>query len=250
MSRQVILAHVTTRGDVEKAEPWARRSPGRPAVPLDRIVATALQIVDDEGADALSMRSLAQRLESGTATLYRHFANRAALIAQVIDRVFGEVDLNAEEVSAAPWRESCQMVAQAMFDALSRHKRVAPLLVEQVPIGPNAMALREKGIALLLDNGFPAQLAVRSYATLSHYVLGFAIQLNGDGAAGQIDDAQLSAIFRGLDPSEFPATAAVADSMPVPLEDEFAFGLELILEGLSRLRGNRRGRRTAPRSAR
>ena len=40
-----------------------------------------MQIIDEEGADALSMRSLAQRLDSGTATLYRHFPNRAALIA-------------------------------------------------------------------------------------------------------------------------------------------------------------------------
>ena len=100
------------------------------------------------------------------------------------------------------------------------------------------MALREGGIALLLDNGFPPQLAVRSYATLSHYVLGFAIQLTGDNATGQLDGAQLSAVFHGLDPSEFPATAAVADFMPVPLEDEFAFGLDLILDGLSQLRSS------------
>jgi TetR/AcrR family tetracycline transcriptional repressor len=238
---------VTTRRDVEEAEPSARRSPGRPAVPLDRIVATALQIVDDEGAEALSMRVLAQRLDSGTATLYRHFPNRAALIAHVIDRVFGEVDLNAEVLSVAPWRQACQTVAQAMFDALRRHKNVAPLLVEQVPIGPNAMALRERGIALLLDNGFPPHLAVRSYATLSHYVLGFAIQLSGDSAAGQDDDGRLSALFRSLDPSKFPATVAVADSMPVPLEDEFVFGLELILEGLAQLRRSDSRRRTASR---
>ncbi len=238
---------VTSRRTVQEGEPSDQRSPGRPAVPRDRIVATALQIVDEEGADALSMRTLAQRLGSGTATLYRHFPNRAALIANVIDRVFGEVDLNAEVLRVAPWPQACQAVAQAMFDALSRHKNVAPLLVETVPIGPNAMALREQGIAVLLDNGFPAQLAVRSYATLSHYVLGFANQLRADSAAGQVVDAQLSALFRALDPAEFPATVAVADSMPVPLEAEFAFGLELILKGLAQLRRSDRRRRTASR---
>ena len=148
--------------------------------------------------------------------------------------------MNAEILSTTSWRRACHTVAQAMFDALRRHKNVAPLFVEQVPIGPNAMVLRERGIALLLDSGFPAHLAVRSYATLSHYVLGFAIQLSGDSAAGQVDDALLSALFRGLDPSEFPATVAVADSMPVPLQHEFAFGLELILQGLGQSRADRR----------
>src|SRR2546430_1768414 len=76
-------------GRVTTAARQTRRGPGRPCLPLDRIVATALRIVDEQGADALSMRSLAQALDSGTATLYRHFANRAELIAQVVDRVFG-----------------------------------------------------------------------------------------------------------------------------------------------------------------
>src|SRR5205807_4967419 len=98
-----------------------RRSPGRPPVPLDRIVATALQIVDDDGADALSMRTLAQRLDSGTATLYRHFAGRAGLIAHVVDRVFGTIELDAETVLSMTWQEACKAGAHSIFDALRRH---------------------------------------------------------------------------------------------------------------------------------
>ena len=67
------------------------RSRGRPAVPLDRIVTAALEIVDEQGADALSMRSLAQRLGSGTATLYRHFASRSELVSMVVDRMLEDV---------------------------------------------------------------------------------------------------------------------------------------------------------------
>ena len=233
----------TTRHPARQTEPSARRSPGRPAVPLDRIVATALQIVDEEGADALSMRTLAQRLDSGTATFYRHFASRAELIAHVVDRMFGEITLNTEELTAMSWHQAWRTVAHTMFDTLSRHKNVAPLLVELVPIGPNAMTHRERSIAILLDNGFSPHLAARAYATLARYVLGFAIQLNAPGITGQGDDVQLSATFRDLDRSLFPATIAVADSLPVPLEDEFAFGLELILNGLGQLRDSDRERR-------
>jgi AcrR family transcriptional regulator len=223
----------------------ARRSPGRPPIPLDRIVATALQIVDEEGADALSMRALAQRLDSGTATLYRHFAGRAELIAHVVDRVFGEAEFNTEEFGAMSWQQALQAIARTMFGALSRHKNVAPLLVGQIPIGPNAMALRERCIAVLLDSGFPPQLAARAYATLSRYVLGFAIQFSAQAAAGQPDDARQSAIFRSSDPSLFPATVAVAGSLPVPLGDEFAFGLDLLVNGLSQLSDSARPRRGA-----
>ena len=209
----------------------ARRSRGRPAVPLDRILATAVQLVDEEGAEALSMRTLAQRLESGTATLYRHFGNRATLITHVIDRVFGEVDLDAESLAGLSWDQACRTVAQAMFEALGRHRRIAPLLIEQTPTGPNAMLLRERCLAVLLDGGFPPDLAARAYATLARYVLGFAIQLTGSGN----DAEQARAHFHQVSPGEFPATLAVADSLPVPLEDEFAFGLELIVNGLRQL---------------
>lgn len=214
----------------------ARRSPGRPPVPLERIVATALRIVDEDGSDALSMRTLAQRLGSGTATLYRHFDNRAALIAHVVDRMFGVVELNGDELLAMGWERALRTLAHAMFDALARHRNAARLMVEQIPLGPNAMALRESCVAVLLDSGFPPRVAAYAYATLARYVLGFAVQVNGPGDAGRPDDTQAEAAFRSVDPDLFPATVAVAGVMPVPIEDEFSFGLDLLLIGLARLR--------------
>jgi len=208
-----------------------RRSRGRPALPLDRIVTTALQIVDDEGADALSMRTLAQRLNSGTATLYRHFSSRADLVASVVDKVFGAIELDVAALSGMAWQDACKVAAQSMFDVLSRHRNATSLLADDVPIGPNALAARERMIAFLLDNGFPPALAARSYATLARYVLGFAMQLNNSHAG--LGDATLAQIFHNLDPNQFPATRTVADSLPVPFEDEFAFGLDLIVEGLT-----------------
>jgi AcrR family transcriptional regulator len=198
---------------------------------VGRIVTTALQIVDADGAEALSMRTLAQRLDSGTATLYRHFSGRADLIAHVVDLVSGSVEVDDAQLRAMPWPQACKAVARSMFEALRRHPNVAPLLAEAVPIGPNAMAARERLIALLLDNGFPPALAARSYATLARYILGFAIQLANPPVAA--DDARLAQVFHDLDPDQFPATVKVADNLPVPLDEEFAFGLELIIDGLA-----------------
>jgi AcrR family transcriptional regulator len=204
----------------------ARRPPGRPPVALDRIVATALQIVDEDGADALSMRTLAQRLDSGTATLYRHFTGRADLMAHVVDRVFGAVELDRSNLAALGWQSACKAAAHNIFDALRAHRNVAPLLAERVPAGPNAMAARELFLALLQQNGFPPPLAARAYATIARYVLGFAIQ-DREG-----EDA--SQAFHDLDPNLFPATVAAAQCLPVPLDVEFAFGLDLIVDGLAR----------------
>ncbi|MER5204803.1 TetR/AcrR family transcriptional regulator [Streptomyces sp. NPDC002825] len=205
-------------------------------MPLERIVSTALQIVDDEGADALSMRTLAQRLGSGTATLYRHFDNRTALVAHVVDRMFGAVELNGDELRAMGWQQALRTVAHTMFEALARHRNAARLMADEIPLGPNAMALREHCLAALLDSGFPPRLAAHGFATLARYVLGFAIQVSGHGGGGQLDDAQVSAVFQSVDPALFPATVTVAGSMPVPIEEEFSFGLELLLSGLAHLR--------------
>ncbi|MGW2383335.1 TetR/AcrR family transcriptional regulator [Streptomyces sp. NPDC001658] len=205
-------------------------------MPLERIVATALRIVDEDGSDALSMRTLAQRLGSGTATLYRHFDNRADLIAHVVDRMFGVVELKGDELLAMGWERALRTVAHAMFDALARHRNAARLMVEQIPLGPNAMALRERCVAVLLGSGFPPRVAAYAYATLARYVLGFAVQATGHGGAGRPDDTRAEAAFRSVDPDLFPATVAVAGVMPVPIEDEFSFGLDLLLSGLARLR--------------
>lgn len=215
-------------------EPRANRARGRPALPLDRILAAAVELLDEQGVEALSMRSLAQRLESGTATLYRHFSNRSELVSMVIDHILGEVDVDAHAIAELPWQQACTVLAQHMFDALGRHGNVASLLIEYTPMGPNALAIRELCLTILLDNGFPPAVAAHAYATLARYVLGFAIQLSGSAVHGQ-QDAALSAAFHGLDPSRYPATVAVANDLPVPLEEEFAFGLRLVVAGLERL---------------
>jgi AcrR family transcriptional regulator len=199
------------------------------------MLAAAVELLDEQGVEALSMRSLAQRLQSGTATLYRHFSNRSELVSTVVDHILGEVDLDVHAIAELPWQQACTLFAQHMFDALGRHGNVASLLIEYTPMGPNVLANRERCLTVLLDNGFPPAVAAHAYATLARYVLGFALQLSGSEAVNGRQDAELSAAFHALDPSRYPATVAVADDLPVPLEEEFAFGLQLIVAGLERL---------------
>ncbi len=208
---------------------------GRPRRGIDRFVEAALEILDEEGADALSMRALARRLDSSTATLYRHFPNRAALLGAVIDRVLGEIDIEAQ---AGPWQQACHRIATSYFEALSRHRAVALLLADHTPVGPHAAMVVEHWLATLLDDGFPVHLAARSGAMISSYVQGFAIQLAGERSAAGLDDHALPAAAKRLNLDDYPATAAAirAGMSPLSLEDEFEFGLEMILGGLERAR--------------
>ncbi|WP_308124221.1 TetR/AcrR family transcriptional regulator [Mycolicibacterium xanthum] len=211
--------------------PSVRRSVGRPAIPVQRIIAAALRIIDDRGADALSMRSLAQQLNSSTATLYRHFSGRAQLVEAVIDYVLGMAIIGSDDAAMMTWPQSCRALSHNMFSVLSEHRNVAPLLVGYIPTGPNALARREAWIGLLLEAGFAPDIAVRAYATIAHYTLGFAMQLP---AESDPDGAEVHEI-RALDAARYPATSSVAHLLPMPLHDEFTFGLDLIIDGLGRL---------------
>lgn len=216
-------------------ESLRRGRPGRPPMDTERFVEAALRIVDEDGAAALTMRSLADRLNSSTSTLYRHFPNRAKLIAAVIDRVVGELDI---DTLPGTWREFCEGFVRGWFDVISRHRNVAVLMMDQIAEGPSSLAAREKWLSVLLANGFSLELAARSATTLGHYVQGFAIQLAGERAGSDLDDAAYDRIAEELDRRTFPALAEAirARVLPVPLDEEFSFGLELILDSLELLR--------------
>ena len=217
---------------VSVTAPAMRRPGSRQPLDPESILTAALDIIDTHGAEALTMRALATHLESGTTTLYRHFQNRAALIAAVTDRVLGKVNSDAPN---GTWQQVCKFLAQQLFDTLAAHPNLAPLLVEQPPKGLARLALREQFLAVLLRDGFTPHTAGRLYGTLSHYVLGFAVQLRAHAEVMSTLD------ISGADPVRFPATATTVASgvLPMTIAEEFTYGLDLIL-GIDRLDDHRR----------
>lgn len=204
---------------------------------VDRIIETALKLIDEVGAQELTLRMLADALSSGTATLYRHFNGKDELLALVADRILGEVRVAPEESAGKSWREAATVAAEAFHDTLCRHPRAVPLLAAQVPVGPNGLRARERLLTLFLSHGFSVRLAARAYTALGHYVTGFAIQQYGPGTPRPEDQVQLRGYYRSLDPAAYPATTAAADDLTsVPLQEEFRFGLELLLDGLEQAR--------------
>lgn len=207
---------------------------GRPALDTDHIIAAALRLVDEHGAQAFSLRMLADDLGSGTATLYRHFASKDEILAHLVDRVLGEADLSGLD-TLDTWQEVLAVTAHRLYDALRRHPHIVPPLVAQVPVGPNGLAQRERVLRALLDHGVRADLAARAFTAIGHYVIGFTAQQHGPAAAPPDAVPQLAAFYRQLDPTAYPAITQAATALTsVPLIEEFRFGLDLLVTGLER----------------
>jgi AcrR family transcriptional regulator len=185
------------------------------------------------------MRLLSERIGSGTATLYRHFAGRDELMVHVVDLILGEVgpEGDGDVAAATTWQDAIARGAGALYEVLQRHPNALPLLTSQVPVGPNALARRERMLAVLIACGFPLELAARSYTAVAHYVVGFAVQQHAPAARQNEDPTALRDFYAALDADSYPATVAAANELTsVPPREEFRFGLQLVLEGVAHAR--------------
>jgi AcrR family transcriptional regulator len=220
-----------------RAAEGTRRRRGRPRRSFEQIVAAAAQLVDEIGANAFNMRLLAERLDTSTATIYRHVAGKEELMVYVVDRLLADVH-PADEPEAAPartWQEAARDVALRFHRALSEHPNVLPLLVSQVPVGPNGLAVRERTIGMLVRLGFSPGLAARGYSTIAQYVIGFAVV--EPGFPGPEEAAALGDFYRALDPQMYPQTVAAADALTaIRADEEFLEGLQLMVDGIDRKR--------------
>lgn len=209
---------------------------GRPTLRFDRIIATALEIVDELGAEALSMRMLADRLESGTATLYRHVASKDEILAYVVDRVLGENEIQippSVNLMNLSWKDVCAIAAETLYATLKRHPHIVPVLLAQIPVGPNGLKARERALSTFRAMGLSPEISARAYTTIAHYVIGFASQLRDDSGKNAEAGAELRLYYESLDRKDFPATIQAAEYLgAISLDDEFRFGLKLIIEGL------------------
>ncbi|MFE5818069.1 TetR/AcrR family transcriptional regulator [Streptomyces sp. NPDC056479] len=125
-------------------------------------MATALKLVDEHGVPAFSLRMLADTLNSGTAMLYRHFESKDEIVAHIVNRVLGEVELPHLKPDA-PWQDVLSAMDPRFYEVLRRHPNVVPALIAQVPVGPHGLALRERVLRTLLERGMPADLAARAF---------------------------------------------------------------------------------------
>ena len=157
---------------------WTRPQRSRrdqPALSRDQIVSAALELLDTEGIDALSMRKLGTRLNAGATSMYSHVANKDELIELVVDHVYGEVDLTGIE-GTTDWRAAVNRIAHGLRDGFLRHPWIASVLgqVGTASLGPNLLRLSEALLGVFEEGGYSLEAAAQGMNTVSGYVIGVA----------------------------------------------------------------------------
>src|SRR5919204_3347445 len=144
----------------------------RPALSAERILDAAVELLDRDGLDALSMRHLGAALGVEAMSLYRHFPSKGRLLEGLAGRLLSELALPVP--GSAPWTASVRVLARAYRQLLVRHPNAIPLLATLQLSNPGALGPAGAVMALLRDAGFDAKTSVHALATAVSYVIGFA----------------------------------------------------------------------------
>ncbi len=209
-------------------------------IPLTRarILQAAVDLADQGGLEALSMRKLGQELGVEAMALYHHFASKDGLVDGMVDLVFDEIDLPSD---GADWRTAMRERAISVRDALLRHRWAIGLMESRTNPGPANLRHHDAVIGCLRAAGFDMAMAAHAYSLLDSYIYGFALtkmNLPFETTADIADTAR--EMLEPFPDGEYPNLMAfITEHAMQPgydYADEFEIGLDLILDGLERMR--------------
>jgi AcrR family transcriptional regulator len=202
-----------------------------------RVLQAAVALADEAGLEAFSMRALAQELSVVPMALYKHVANKEELLDGMVDIVFSEIELPSGNLD---WKSAMRGRAISTREALKRHSWAIGMMESRHP-GPANLRNHNAVMGCLREAGFPFEMAIHAYSLQDAYIYGFALQ-EKDLAFETPDSAGKAAQRRAetIDTLEtYPYLIEISTTLPESGYDnavEFAWGLDLILDGLEQLR--------------
>lgn len=213
--------------------PTSRRTP----LSRDRILRAGIRLADRKGIEALSMRRLATALGVEAMSLYNHVANKDELLDGMVDIVVGEITL---PVPGGDWKATLRARAHSTLAVMTAHPWAPMLIVSRITVGPNRLRYIDASLGVLREAGFSWAETDRAWNTMDNYILGYTLQQQNFPVDPDEYAAAAAAYLPMLPAATYPymheLTARVADGSHDGTLD-FAFGLQLILDGLDRLRG-------------
>jgi AcrR family transcriptional regulator len=211
---------------------------GVKVVNAERIVQAAVRICDRDGINSLTTRGLAAELKIGTMTLYGYFRSKEEILDGVADYILGKFSLPA--VAGAGPAEVVRQIAEAWFEMMRQHPSVVYLLTSRVTTSRQSLkAAMEDVIGALRAVGFTDEGAVRAYALIVTYTLGFtgyqAPRPWGDDRRDDVDELrrQRSHFNASLPRQEFANLVELNElAADMASTEQFRFGLECMIDGL------------------
>ena len=238
-----VIAGVELPGSLQRL--WDRAAPAkepRRSLSLDRIVNAAIEIADTEGLSALSMARLAERLGSAPMSLYRHISSKEELYDFMIDAAARESSVAVTD----DWRAGLAGWIADLMALYRRHPWILQLPVTKPPLDPGQLDWLERGLLIQQSTPLTEAEKVGVVVTLLEYARGHAAianSLEGADAVGLplpygrllaqlVDDARFPMLTAAISAGAFepPPVDSEAD-----LQDDFQFGLNLILDGVAAL---------------
>jgi AcrR family transcriptional regulator len=237
---------------------WGRGRPStrgpRQGLSVEAVVKAAIELADQEGLDAVSMRRVAQRLDVGTMSLYTYVPAKAELLDLMLDSVYGGLAqaLNEEPAAAGDWRAGLEARARAGWGLYRSHPWMLQVATARSVLGPNELALYEVSLRVVADIGLTGREMVSVVTSVSMFVRGAAREAaevtQAAAATGVTNDewwlAREPLLSEMIDPDRFPTITAVekaggfeepegtVDYLLQFAIDDFEFGLARLLDGI------------------
>lgn len=200
--------------------------PRQPLLSRSRVISAATALVDREGLEALTTRRLASELGVRGPSLYNHFATKAEILDAVADAIMAQVDTSS--FGAYDWRVALRLWGRSYRAALVAHPNLVPVLAHGPGRRPAALAMADAVYGGLVAAGWPPARATHIGALMRYLVAGSALGFAGGFAPDP-------AVYEG----EYPHLAAqaylLAEHQRSVDEGAFEFGLDALIDGLSRV---------------
>jgi AcrR family transcriptional regulator len=235
---------------------WGRRQRGnrgpKPALSIDEIVESAIQIADTDGLRAVSMARVAAELGFTTMSLYRYVANKDELL----QLMWNASAQGAESLvlTGRGWRAKLRAWALVQREMIDRHPWITEMPMATPPLAPNSLAFVERGLEALDGADLADAHKLRILGLISSYTLSEARMANDAAraaASGEPPPTSYERLLRQLvDEKTYPRLHRIAwadevddNAAGFDEHEEFVFGLDRILDGVAALIARPKSRR-------
>lgn len=230
----------TVNGAAGSLDDASRPGHARGSLSRNVVLAAALDLVDENGLDVLSMRRLGARLDRDAMALYRYAANREALLDGLTELLLDQWTIPATDGTKGAWQEQLRQAAHNFRDLTLQHRNIVPLLVTRplsTPLGLRPLgALRpiERILTILREAGFDSAGALHAYRTYYGFLLGHLLnELEELVVNPDEDEAGLRMGLHRLPEKDFPHLRDLAALLlAYDGKAELDQGMTIVLQGL------------------